>query len=147
MSEDELSEPYEPTMKLFIENLMGTTFKVNVYSTCTILDLKTKIQRVEGKVHSHTTLWMTHWNFYHHKHKKFLGIPVSHQNLLYKMSELSDYKRICDTDIVDGSTLQLVLAMRGGPISTRRLSDHQVLWKDLNDLNLSKYVLIAALLN
>lgn len=54
------------------------------------------------------------------------------------MSELSDYKRICDTGIVDGSTLQLVLAMRGGPISTRRLSDHQVLWKDLNDLNLSK---------
>lgn len=48
MSEDELSEPYEPTMKLFIENLMGTTFKIRVYSTGTILDLKNKIQRVEG---------------------------------------------------------------------------------------------------
>lgn len=66
------------------------------------------------------------------------GIPVSHQNLLYKMSELQDYKRICDTGVGNGSTLQLILAMRGGPISTRRLSDHQVLWKDLNDLNLSK---------
>lgn len=48
MSEDELSEPYEPTMKLFIENLMGTTFKIRMYSTNTILDLKNKIQRLEG---------------------------------------------------------------------------------------------------
>lgn len=48
MSEDELSEPYDPIMKLYIENLMGTTFKIRMYSTNTVLDLKNKIQRIEG---------------------------------------------------------------------------------------------------
>lgn len=49
MSEDELSEPYDPIMKLYIENLMGTTFKIRMYSTNTVLDLKNKIQRIEGE--------------------------------------------------------------------------------------------------
>ncbi|KRT80797.1 hypothetical protein AMK59_5140, partial [Oryctes borbonicus] len=43
---------------------------------------------------------------------------------------------MCDIGIVNGSKLKLVLSMRGGPISTRRLStcDHHIVWKDLKDL-------------
>ncbi|KAK4873597.1 hypothetical protein RN001_012957 [Aquatica leii] len=112
MSEDGFSDSYdEPSMDLFIETLTGTTFEMRVYPSDTILDIKKKIQRVEG-------------------------IPVHHQNLLFRMEVVEDYKCLCDVGIVSGSTLKLVLSMRGGPISTKRLStcDHHLIWKDLKDL-------------
>lgn len=112
MSEDGFSDPYdEPSMDLFIETLTGTTFEMRVYPSDTILDIKKKIQRVEG-------------------------IPIHHQNLLFHMEVVEDYKRLCDIGLVSGSTLKLVLAMRGGPISTRRLTscDHHLILKDLKDL-------------
>lgn len=112
MSEDGFSDPFdEPSMDLFIETLTGTTFEMRVYPSDTILDIKKKIQRVEG-------------------------IPIHHQNLLFRMEIVDDYKRLCDIGLVSGSTLKLVLAMRGGPISTRRLStcDHHLILKDLKDL-------------
>lgn len=61
---------------------------------------------------------------------------MQHQNLLFRMRELEDHKKLGDLGITNGSTLKLVLSMRGGPISTRRLSscDHHVTWKDLKEL-------------
>lgn len=66
----------------------------------------------------------------------YLGIPVHHQNLLFRMEETEDRKKLSDMGIVNGCTLKLVLSMRGGPISTRRLStcDHHLIWKDLKEL-------------
>lgn len=49
MSEDDFSDPYdEPSMEISIETLTGTSFDVRVYPTDTILDIKNKIDRVEG---------------------------------------------------------------------------------------------------
>lgn len=64
------------------------------------------------------------------------GIPVHHQNLLYGYKEVHDSDRLCDVGIENGSKLRLVLSMRGGPISMRRLSalDHYCILKDLTEL-------------
>lgn len=61
---------------------------------------------------------------------------MHHQNLLFRMTELEDHKKLGDLGIRNGSTLKLVLSMRGGPISTRRLSscDHHVTWRGLKEL-------------
>jgi AN1-type zinc finger and ubiquitin domain-containing protein 1 len=62
------------------------------------------------------------------------GIPVSHQHLLYNLQELDDSACLIDYAIQDGATLKLVLSMRGGPISTRRLPPGEELaWKELRD--------------
>lgn len=63
-----------------------------------------------------------------------LGIPISHQHLLYNLQELEDSSCLLDYSIQDGATLKLVLSVRGGPISTRRLSaSDDCGWKELRD--------------
>lgn len=63
------------------------------------------------------------------------GIPAHHQNLLFQMTELEDHKTLDELGITNGSTLKLVLSMRGGPISTRRLTyEHHLAWKDVKEL-------------
>lgn len=48
------------------------------------------------------------------------GIPISQQHLIWQTVELDDDYCLHDYDIHSGATLKLVLAMRGGPINTRR---------------------------
>lgn len=48
------------------------------------------------------------------------GIPIAQQHLVWQEEELEDDFCLHDYDIQDGATLRLVLAMRGGPINTRR---------------------------
>ena len=48
------------------------------------------------------------------------GIPISQQHLIWQSMELEDDYCLHDYSIQDGATLKLVLAMRGGPINTRR---------------------------
>lgn len=48
------------------------------------------------------------------------GIPIAQQHLIWKTVELEDDYCLHDYSIHDGATLKLVLAMRGGPINTRR---------------------------
>lgn len=99
----------EGTMDLFIETLTGTAFEMTVSPFDTIMSIKSKIQRVEG-------------------------IPVSQQHLLYNLQELEDSSCLIDYSIKDGATLKLVLSMRGGPISTRRLPPtDDTTWKELRD--------------
>lgn len=51
------------------------------------------------------------------------------------MTELDDGKQLSEIGIKNGSTLKLVLSMRGGPISTRRLAPYEhAIWKDLRDI-------------
>lgn len=83
-------------MDLFIETLTGTAFELRVSPFETIMSVKAKIQRLEG-------------------------IPMSQQHLIWRSVELEDDYCLHDYNIADGATLQLVLAMRGGPINTRRI--------------------------
>lgn len=83
-------------MDLFIETLTGTAFELRVSPFETIMSVKAKIQRLEG-------------------------IPMSQQHLIWRSVELEDDYCLHDYNISDGATLQLVLAMRGGPINTRRI--------------------------
>ncbi|XP_019620203.1 PREDICTED: AN1-type zinc finger protein 4-like [Branchiostoma belcheri] len=83
-------------MDLFIETLTGTAFELRVSPFETVISVKAKIQRLEG-------------------------IPISQQHLIWRSVELEDDYCLHDYSITDGSTLKLVLAMRGGPINTRRV--------------------------
>lgn len=83
-------------MELYIETLTGTAFELRVSPFETIMSVKAKIQRLEG-------------------------IPISHQHLIWQSIELEDDFCLHDYNIHSGATLKLVLAMRGGPINTRRI--------------------------
>ncbi|XP_077998980.1 AN1-type zinc finger protein 4-like [Glandiceps talaboti] len=83
-------------MELFIETLTGTAFELQVSPFETVISVKAKIQRLEG-------------------------IPISQQHLIWQSTELEDDYCLSDYSITAGSTLKLVLAMRGGPINTRRI--------------------------
>nr|CAD7409705.1 unnamed protein product [Timema cristinae] len=66
---------------------------------------------------------------------KVSGIPVGHQHLLYNMKELEDSACLMDYSIQHGATLKLVLSVRGGPVSTRRLPPvDDLAWRELQDL-------------
>ena len=82
-------------IEINIETLAGTTFSLKCSVTETIQSIKAKIQRLEG-------------------------IPISHQHLVWQSKELDDGDSLMDYNICDGSTLKMVLALRGGPINTRR---------------------------
>ncbi|KFP83741.1 AN1-type zinc finger protein 4 [Acanthisitta chloris] len=88
--------PFYETMELFIETLTGTCFELRVSPFETVIFVKAKIQRLEG-------------------------IPVSQQHLIWNNTELKDDYCLNDYSISEGCTLKLVLAMRGGPINTRRV--------------------------
>ncbi|MBN3272302.1 ZFAN4 protein, partial [Polyodon spathula] len=88
--------PFYETMELFIETLTGTCFELRVSPFETVISVKAKIQRLEG-------------------------IPVAQQNLIWNNVELEDEYCLNDYNISEGCTLKLVLAMRGGPINTRRV--------------------------
>uniref|UniRef100_A0A8C6RPH1 Zinc finger, AN1-type domain 4 n=1 Tax=Nannospalax galili TaxID=1026970 RepID=A0A8C6RPH1_NANGA len=88
--------PFYDTMELFIETLTGTCFELRVSPFETVISVKGKIQRLEG-------------------------IPICQQHLIWNNMELEDDYCLNDYNISEGCTLKLVLAMRGGPISTRKV--------------------------
>jgi len=87
---------YNLAMEIFVETLTGTVFQLRVSPFETIMSVKAKIQRIEG-------------------------IPIVQQHLIYQSAELEDDFCLHDYNVSDGATLKLVLAMRGGPINTRRI--------------------------
>ncbi|XP_026321591.1 AN1-type zinc finger protein 4-like [Hyposmocoma kahamanoa] len=99
----------QSTMEVLVETLTGTAFEMTVSPSDTIFAIKSKICRVEG-------------------------IPVSQQHLLYNLKELDDASSLLAHGIQDGAKLRLVLGMRGGPISTRRLPPPQEPWRDIERL-------------
>lgn len=88
--------PFYDTMELFIETLTGTCFELRVSPLEAVISVKAKIQRLEG-------------------------IPICQQHLIWNNMELEDDYCLNDYNISEGCTLKLVLAMRGGPINTRRV--------------------------
>ncbi|XP_039995873.1 AN1-type zinc finger protein 4 [Xiphias gladius] len=89
--------PFYDTMELYIETLTGTCFELRVLPFEAVISVKAKIQRLEG-------------------------IPVAQQHLIWNNLELDDEHCLHDYGIAEGCTLKLVLAMRGGPINTRRVT-------------------------
>ncbi|XP_071382714.1 AN1-type zinc finger protein 4 [Centroberyx affinis] len=89
--------PFYETMELFIETLTGTCFELRVSPFEAVISVKAKIQRLEG-------------------------IPVAQQHLIWNNLELDDEYCLHDYGVAEGCTLKLVLAMRGGPINTRRVT-------------------------
>ncbi|XP_038963096.1 AN1-type zinc finger protein 4 isoform X2 [Rattus norvegicus] len=88
--------PFYDPMELFIETLTGTCFELRVSPFEAVISVKGKIQRLEG-------------------------IPICQQHLIWNNMELEDDYCLNDYNISEGCTLKLVLAMRGGPISTRKV--------------------------
>ncbi|XP_063537362.1 uncharacterized protein LOC134746762 [Cydia strobilella] len=100
----------QATMEVLVETLTGTAFEMTVSPSDTIFAIKSKIFRVEG-------------------------IPVSQQHLVYNLKELEDAASLRALGISDGARLRLVLGMRGGPISTRRLPPPPTEpWRDIERL-------------
>ncbi|XP_062513807.1 AN1-type zinc finger protein 4-like [Corticium candelabrum] len=82
-------------MDIFIETLTGNVYELRVSPFETILSVKAKLQRLED-------------------------IPIPAQRLLYRTTELNDDCYLHDYSISHGSTLRLVISMRGGPINSSR---------------------------
>lgn len=102
------SLPLYDTMELYIETLTGTCFELRVLPFEAVVSVKAKIQRLEG-------------------------IPVAQQHLIWNNVELDDEHCLHDYGIAEGCTLKLVLAMRGGPINTRKVTMEEPT-KDVSEL-------------
>jgi len=100
--------PVYSTMELYIETLTGTCFELRVSPYETVISVKAKIQRLEG-------------------------IPIAQQYLIWQNNELEDEYCLHDYNITDGCTLKLVLAMRGGPINTRRVAMEEPSLREMAD--------------
>ncbi|XP_006006967.1 AN1-type zinc finger protein 4 isoform X1 [Latimeria chalumnae] len=105
--------PFYETMELFIETLTGTCFELRVSPFETIVSVKAKVQRLEG-------------------------IPVAQQHLIWNNMELEDEYCLNDYNISEGCTLKLVLAMRGGPINTRRVPMEDPVWEMAENMDPSR---------
>lgn len=102
---------WSPSYEIIVETLTGSEFEVTVSDRDTVGYIKSKIQKYEG-------------------------IPVSQQHLLYQHRELADATEMRDIPLVNGSRLKLVLGMKGGPISSKRvvtISDYEN-WFDMSDV-------------
>nr|XP_032825298.1 uncharacterized protein LOC116951052 isoform X1 [Petromyzon marinus] len=91
------SFPFYETMEVLIETLTGTFFEIRVSPFESVMSVKAKIQRLEG-------------------------IPITQQHLIWRNIELEDDYCLHDYHITHGCTIKLVLAMRGGPINTRKVA-------------------------
>lgn len=102
---------WTPQYDIIVETLTGSQFEVTVTEKDTVGYIKSRIQKYEG-------------------------IPVDQQHLIYNHKELLDKTEIKDIPLVKGSTVKLVLDMKGGPVSARRvvtLPGYDK-WFDLSDV-------------
>ncbi|CAF0985164.1 unnamed protein product [Rotaria sp. Silwood1] len=91
-----------------IETLAGTSFELLVSPYEQIQSIKRKIERREG-------------------------IPIPHQHLIWKSNELDDESCLNDYNIEAGTTIKLVLAMRGGPVNTKRVPIEDSFIRDMSE--------------
>ena len=83
-------------VEISVESLVGTVFEMRLSKRETIANIKLRLQRLEG-------------------------IPRHQMHLLHRGRELPDPASLEDCQIETGANLRLILALRGGPINTRRV--------------------------
>ncbi|CAF1205739.1 unnamed protein product [Adineta steineri] len=91
-----------------VETLVGTSFELLVSPYEQIQSIKRKIERREG-------------------------IPSLQQHLVFKTDELEDESCLNDYNIEAGTTIKLVLDMRGGPVNTKRVLIEDNLIRDMSE--------------
>jgi AN1-type zinc finger protein 4 len=91
-----------------IETLAGSSFELHVSPHEQIQSIKRRIEQREG-------------------------IPVSQQHLIWKSKELDDESCLHDYNIESGTTITLVLAMRGGPVNTKRVPIEDSFIRDVSE--------------